>query len=169
MSWTSDDVWSLVERLLTGDTDTADVLADVISEGVDGGKTVFTRVESRAWTKFGTKHEGKIEKTSFAAITPGRSIVLFGARNGKAYRKRFEIGDIAEYDSYNLSYTGPIRAISVKRISIGTGWSRNGSSRVTPGDPEKLKSLDIHAFDWRNYDFDAEATAVRNHETMMHI
>ncbi len=66
----------------------------------------------------------------------------------------FEIGDTAEYDSYNLSYTGAIKSITDKTVTI-SGM--------------RTKRLRLADFAWRNYDFDAVKTAEKNAETMMYI
>ena len=70
------------------------------------------------------------------------------------------MGDVAEYDSYNLSYTGRITGISHKCITI----------TAYPGTlNEKRHMLKPYAFCWRNHDFDAAETAKRNAETSMYI
>lgn len=69
----------------------------------------------------------------------------------------FVLGDYAEYDSYNLSYTGQIVGISSKRITI-----------KKPG-YTKCAYMSLYEFCWRNYDFDAEETAKKNSDTMNYI
>lgn len=72
----------------------------------------------------------------------------------------FDIGDEAEYDSYNLSYTGKIVKITEKTISIvkypGTTMARK-------------HMLSLHEFAWRNFEFNAEETARKNSEEMMYL
>ena len=85
-------------------------------------------------------------------VRPGRSIQIY--RNGTAYRK-FDLGDEAEYDSFNLSYTGPITGITDKGVTIQK-WGRT-------------HRLNIYEFCWRNWDFNAAETAARNAETSMYI
>ena len=71
------------------------------------------------------------------------------------YERVFEIGDTAEYDSYNLSYTGTIVGIGPKTVTIDKG--RNGGRA----------RLKLATFHWRNWAFDAEETARANSDMMM--
>lgn len=70
------------------------------------------------------------------------------------------VGDEAEYDSYNLSYTGTITKITEKAVTIVA----YPGSRMA-----RTHRLDLNAFCWRNFDFNAAATAKRNSEEMMYI
>lgn len=70
--------------------------------------------------------------------------------------KKFSVGDIAEYDSFNLSYYGPITAITTKTISI----------EKTGGDKARLKP---DQFAWRNYDFDANKASAANSIAGMYL
>jgi len=119
-------------------------------------KIVIENIPSRSYKRRGVVYEGKPEIGRHAEIIPGASIRLYGERYGNAYERTFKIGDEAEYDSYNLSYTGSIVSIGAKRVVI---QDKHG----------ERKSLDIHQFNWRNYDFDAEETFKNNSETMMVI
>ena len=71
--------------------------------------------------------------------------------------KVFRIGDIAEYDSYNLRYTGVINSITAKNVIIAP---RFGSA---------TKRLDFRNFSWRNHDFDEVQVAQENFVTGMYI
>lgn len=162
---TSDTVWALVERMLEGDTNAALVLNDVIEEGVSSGKTKFVKITRRGYRRFGKEYPATVEEGQFAAITPGRQIVLFGIKdrwNGpgksgytkRGYLSRYRIGDTAEYDSYNLVYFGKITSITEKRVVIdkGRGYS-------------KKASLDIERFSHKNWDPDnLEQGLKRNRE-----
>lgn len=141
---TSDDVWALVEKMLAGDAEAVPILSDLIEEGVSSGKTKFIDL--------GTQGFGKTDR-SFAAITPGRQITLFGVRTRsgwekgrghftyvKPYVSRYKIGDAAEYSSYNLVYFGTITSISDKRVMIDKG---HGSGKA---------SLTIDRFSTKNWD-----------------
>lgn len=55
----------------------------------------------------------------------------------------------------NLSYTGAIKAITDKAVTI-TKYGQN-------------HRLNIYEFCWRNWDFNAAETAARNAETSMYI
>lgn len=157
-------MWALVSDMMAGDVDVLPVIADAIEEGVSAGATKFVRIADPE----GSSPTSERGTAMFAAITPGKSLVIFGRYCGAMYRKRFAIGDEAVYGSYNLVYTGKILAISAKRINVGTGWSRNGT-RITASDKEKARSLDLFQFSWRNYDYDAHDIARRNHETSLAI
>lgn len=71
--------------------------------------------------------------------------------------KKFEIGDEAEYDSFNLHYIGDIAAIGLKTVTIRTG--KHASS--------KSKRLSAVEFAWRNWNFDSEKIRQFNSEEMM--
>ncbi len=97
-------------------------------------------------------------------IVPKKSIRLFGiCRNNQNYEPipfdiTFKIGDQAEYDSYNFSYTGEILAISPKTILIDASSTGRGNMR-----------LKWHQFVWRNYKFDMEKITKRNNEVHREI
>lgn len=69
----------------------------------------------------------------------------------------FSVGDMAEYDSYNLSYYGPIVSIGEKTVTIKCKWT------------DKKTRLSFDKFAWRNYDFNVEKAASDNADTMMYI
>jgi hypothetical protein len=72
----------------------------------------------------------------------------------------FKIGDSAEYDSYNLIYTGAITKITDKMVQV-TAYigSRN----------ERKHNLDLSTFCWRNEKFDAVKISKHNFEEMQYI
>lgn len=72
----------------------------------------------------------------------------------------FLIGESAEYDSYNLIYTGPITKITDKQVQI---TSYPGTQN------ERKHNLDLNTFCWRNERFNAEKAAKHNHEEMYYI
>jgi hypothetical protein len=95
--------------------------------------------------------------TYTAKIVIGNSITVT-RENEKP--NTFVIGDWAECDSYNLSYTGIIRSITEKTVTVeeypGTSMARK-------------YRLKIGEFCWRNWDFNIGETQKRNSETMMYI
>lgn len=111
---------------------------------------------SKSRTLYGTVYPGQPTEYS-VEIVKGKSISIF---KGDELCNTFAIGDEAEYDSYNLSYTGEITQITDNRVTIvaykGTGC-------------EKTKRLDLYTFCWRNYKFDAAETAAKNFDTMQYI
>lgn len=98
-----------------------------------------------------------------AEITPGESIRIFGVKGNRAngpveFDLTFKVGDVAEYDSYNLIYTGRITKIGPKTVTIQHYETGPRSSR-----------LRLSEFSWRNWDFNSEVIASRNSDTMMRI
>lgn len=87
-----------------------------------------------------------------ATLVPGKHIIVEFFRDDQfVSMRKFEIGDVAEYDSYNLHYTAPI-------VSIG-------KSTVTFNVYDSKKRIKAENFAWRNWDFNAEEIARRNAET----
>lgn len=70
----------------------------------------------------------------------------------------FSVGDYAEYDSYNLSYIGPIVKITDKTITIACQY-----------DITNIRRLCLHEFCWRNYNFNLDKTTKENLETSYYI
>lgn len=136
------------------------------------------QVMTKAHKRFGTVYPatatayivyfGKKVKGGFDSVTIHKA-----QKDGSIKECRtFTLGDEAEYDSYNLSYTGTIEKITEKGIHIHTGWFKStyGGTTNSPASGKKeIKRLDLDTFCWRNYDFDAVKTADENHETMMYI
>jgi hypothetical protein len=94
-----------------------------------------------------------------ARIEPGKSIQIFGAYTNhihgpQLFNRTFRIGDEAEYDSWNLTYTGKIMKITPKTVVV----DRRGTG-------EHARSMDLYEFAHRNWDFNAEKIAAENAET----
>jgi len=94
-------------------------------------------------------------------IVPGASILLHGTdtksrREPVTYSKMFKIGDQAECGAYNLIYTGVIRAITEKTITIVENEDSPGCREV--------HRFDVAEFDRRNWDFDADEVKRHNAE-----
>jgi len=96
-----------------------------------------------------------------ADIIPGRSIVIHGQSGRRRtdeegrFSKRFEIGDQAEYHSYNLKYVGTICGIGEKTITFDTD--------------EGKRRLSILDFCRRNWNFDAASVEAENNAERMCI
>lgn len=95
----------------------------------------------------------EVEAGQFVEVTPRRSIRLHGLDRNRvngpvAYDRTFEIGDSAEYDSYNTSFIGQIVAIGAKTVTIEAHGGR--------------RRLKLAEFSWRNRHFDLEKVAARN-------
>jgi len=104
-----------------------------------------------------------LSKTSWAVVTPGKSITLVSNNiDGKLEipvlkERTFKIGEFAEYDSFNLSYFGPIKSITKKNVIVQHKFSK------------KTTRMPFATFHWRNINFDAAEAAASNSETMMYI
>jgi len=157
---------SLKDKVVAGDEDAARVLADALEEA-GGSLALRSHCATLVFV-------GESCRTEFALVSPELGAIrLFGfaqrwnpetrAYATKAYSKSFAVGDDAEFDSYKLSYTGPIRSISVKRVVIETG---RGTTRT--GKP-RAKSLTLREFNSRNWDHDAERVATENAERMNYL
>jgi hypothetical protein len=121
-------------------------------EAIKNAKRVMTKAR---------KHYEPKESEYLAVIEKNKSIQIFVERSNQVtIARKFEIGDIAEYDSFNLSYTGVIESITDKTVTI---IAYKGSSN------EKKHRLDVYTFCWRNHKFDLEETRARNAETSMYI
>jgi len=94
-------------------------------------------------------------------VVPGKSVEIHTIKNASVVEiKVFHIGDHAEYDSYNLRYTAPIKAITAKNVIFDTG-SRFGR--------KETKRLKMESFAWRNHDFDLAEVQAQNAETSQYI
>ncbi len=107
---------------------------------------------------FGAKYE--------VEAVPGEYVIIrrYDVRNGVAEyvgESRFEIGDYAEYDSYNLSYYGPVKSISAKGVVINERHESNGKVRS--------HRLNWDKFSWRNWGFSEQSARASNSEAMQYI
>jgi hypothetical protein len=97
-------------------------------------------------------------------IEPGEYIEIHTYRQGQLDRiNKFLVGDVAEYDSYNLKYTAQIKQITKKNVIFELSHKRFGS------DKSPTKQMPFQTFAWRNWDFDAVQVAHHNFETMQYI
>lgn len=110
-------------------------------------------VITKARVRFGTTYQAT-ETDYSVEIVAGKSIAIY--KNGVLARM-FALGDSAEYDSYNLSYYGPILSISDKCVVVQENRSK------------KKHFMDLNKFCWRNWDFDAGVAATKNSDTMQYI
>lgn len=90
-------------------------------------------------------------------LVPGQYVTVERVEDGQVVSmRRFKPGDEAEYDSFNLSYTGPIMSITAKSIVVKDSGGVN-------------RRLKPEVFAWRNWDFDSVETARKNAETSLYI
>jgi hypothetical protein len=118
------------------------------------------RVMTKAHKRFGVEYPATPTEY-LVVIEKNKSIQIY--REGKdgsiTVCRKFELGDIAEYDSYNLSYLGTIKSISDKSVTIVK----------TYGKDVKQHRLGLYEFCFRNYRFDLEETRRQNAETSTYI
>ncbi len=129
------------------------------------GVTTVHNIHPGHYTMYGKKEaRTRYSDTIYCAeITPKKSVRIYGVYGntlkdgGIKFDKTFKLGDIAVYDSYNLTYTGEIVGIGPKSVSIRP-YPNSGAKR-----------LDLNTFCWRNWNLDLEKIAYQNSETMMTI
>jgi 5-methylcytosine-specific restriction endonuclease McrBC GTP-binding regulatory subunit McrB len=119
-------------------------------------------ITAKRLTRQGIVVSPRIDPTTYynADIEPGKSIRLHGIHHNTPFDVTFEINGHAIYDSYNLYYVGMITKITANTITI------TETDNVRDG---KVHRLSLYEFSWRNYDFDIDKIAARNHETMQSI
>jgi hypothetical protein len=112
----------------------------------------------QVYTKASKWNNNQPKATEFAVnIERNKSITIF--RNGQE-GSSFVLGAEAEYDSYNLKYTGTITKITDKLVQI----------TAYPGTQnERRRNLNLHEFCYRNHDFNAEKVAKHNAYESMFI
>jgi len=117
------------------------------------GAVSYFGLKSRDFTCRGVKTEGSVNKNANAEVIPGKSIRIFGLDTNRydgpvAYDYTFKVGEVAEYDSYNLHYFEIITSITPKRVKFNNG-----------------RALDIERFSSHNDD-DMEAKRKSNYNWM---
>jgi hypothetical protein len=105
--------------------------------------------------------EGRFKVT----IVPGVSITVSEPHTGRT--KTYKMGDMAEYDSYNLSYYGPIVGISDKRVRIVCRFDYPNYVKDTSS--AKVHSLSLEKFCWRAIGFDLGDACANNAVTSHYI
>jgi hypothetical protein len=110
------------------------------------------------YTKASKWNNNQPKATEYSvSINRNKSITVF--RNGQE-GSSFVLGDIAEYDSYNLKYTGRITKITDKLVQI----------TAYPGTQnERRHNLNLYTFCYRNHNFNAEKVAAHNAYESMFI
>ncbi len=121
---------------------------------------VLENLQSRGCTRSGIHHPGHVAHGHHAEVAPRRFIRLYGIdRNGvggpMAYDRTFRVGDVAEYDSYNLHYLGMIVALGEKTVTIEE-------------DTGATHRLTVYEFSWRNRTVDLDQVAERNRDALKH-
>jgi hypothetical protein len=75
------------------------------------------------------------------------------------FDRTFAVGDQAEFDSYNLSYYGPIVGIGRATVTVQKGYTRT----------HDRARLDLYRFAWRNWNFDVNRVARENAAEMQNL
>jgi len=113
---------------------------------ITGAAAIFKRVPLTVEEcKPCTMHEECIENPAL-----GRAC----AHRGE-FSRTFHVGDMAEHDSFNLSYLGKILNVTAKTVVVENSHYDKKTCRMK-----------LWAFVWRNWDLDVAATVKRNHEEM---
>jgi hypothetical protein len=116
----------------------------------------------RVMTK-ATKRKGAVYPATASEyivdLVKGKSVKIFKVPREGVLEEgaSFRVGDEAEYDSYNLHYTGIIDSISEKTITI---VKTRGAVK---------HRLNLYEFCWRNFRFDAGRVRAENRETGQYI
>ena len=120
--------------------------------------TVFTKATKRC-EAVATKYEAEIYKQN-----GNDYITIRDTKRG--FQNSFNVGDYAEYGSYNLSYYGPIIKITDKTVSIICRFDAAAHAR---GEKVKVHRLSLDTFCWRNIRFNLNDTIESNREISYHI
>lgn len=94
----------------------------------------------------------QINDTCQAEVIRNVSIRIFGTYSGRTFDKTFKLDDMAEYDSFNLTYYGAIKSITDKTVTIQERYGR---------EPRKHR-LKLPEFMWRNHNFDLQSVMDAN-------
>jgi hypothetical protein len=120
----------------------------------------FWDVQPKTMRRRGVTHTPRNTEGTFNARIVSREIRIFGTFtnhvNGpQEFDKVFRVGDVAEYGSYNLIYTGRILAIGPNTVTVDRTGTLATSPPVWP----------VYAFIRRNWNFDSgERVEKHNHE-----
>jgi len=125
--------------------------------------TTINPIMRKSVKRGGTTYPGEATQYS-AELVKNESITIRDLNNG--LENKFVIGDHAEYDSYNLSYHGPIIAIGEKTVTIICQYD---VKKHEAGTKVKKHRLSLDQFAWRNLKFDLKKTCAANQETSMYI
>lgn len=149
----------MLARFAVGNVDVLPELVAALTKGVEGMDGTFGPVVTREHRHAGKVYPSEVVPNAYAFISARKSIMLIGTRETttgtKPYVFTFTIGEVAEYDSYNMSYYGPILAIGEKTVTIAKG------------DGEGKARLSIEDFSRRNSRFDLDKARARNVDVMM--
>ena len=98
-------------------------------------------VYTKPFTLYGRKYEG--QPTGWKAdVEKGKSIRIYGVYDtNRVFDVTLRIGDVAEYDSWNVGYHGTLSNVTAKRVTISDKYEKG-----------KTYSLDLAKFVRHNWD-----------------
>ena len=106
------------------------------------------------------KHYPSVATRYTVEIVKNKSIIIF--KEGVEVN-RFNLGDLAEYDRYNLIYTGNITKITEKTVQIEETHNMYGE------DHGRRHNLNMYQFCYKNEKFDLEKVRTHNVEESYYI
>ena len=121
--------------------------------------TTISNIAPKTRVHRGVTYVGTTTDDLNAEIVKGKTIRIYGTYCKSPFDKTFQLGDYAEYDSFNLSYYGEIANITEKCVTIVERYGRY----------RKTHRLDLYTFIWRNRAFDLAKIEARNADTMQYI
>lgn len=134
----------LMAQFEAGEESIESVIVDAALEGI----------EHKGFGPIASTKRIAADPESFAVVEPRKAVTLMGIRRTREgtspYVRVFKMGDMAEYDSYMLSYYGPIVAIGPKTVTI--------ANRIDG----RLSRLSLTEFAWRNRDFTEAGARAEN-------
>jgi hypothetical protein len=119
-------------------------------------KQVFTKARNRRGLVY------PAQPTKYA-IDINKSKDLIAIYEEGKCTARFNLGDLAEYNSYNLSYLGKIIQITESTVTIEEPHNMYGENHG------RRHRLNMNEFCWRNSGFDLAKTIKRNQEESYYI
>lgn len=119
-------------------------------------KQVFTKERKRRGMVY------PAQPTKYAVDINKQKNMIAIYEDGKC-TARFNLGDQAEYNSYNLSYLGKIIQITENSVTIEEPYNMYGENHG------RRHRLHMNEFCWRNSGFDLAKTMQRNREESYYI
>lgn len=149
----------LLALFAAGNVEVLGALVEALTEGVEGLDGTFSPVMTREVRRGGKVYPSEVVPDAFVLVNPGVSIMLIGIRQltkgPTPYVYTYALGEVAEYDSWNMSYYGRIVAIGAKSVTI------------SKGDDKRTARLTLEDFSRRNCRFDLATARERNTDVMM--
>jgi hypothetical protein len=128
---------------------------------MSGFKPVFTK----KYKRYGKVYHSKLTEFEVKIVSKQEITIRQVPEDGRLKwnftgERTFQLGDWAEYDSWNLNYLGQIVAITNKTVTIVDYPNSHNPCK---------KRLDLHTFCWRNFSKSIEEKRADNADTRMYI